>query len=456
MTPPLTLREIPSVDRILRDLGDVGLPRPLVTAVVRQTIAAERQRRAEGAAGTDVTAAARSAVDDLRLARLGPVINGTGILIHTNLGRSPLAPAAITAIATAAAGYTNLEIDLATGDRGGRAAYVERAMAALCGAEAAAVANNCAAALVLALRTLVTPNRPEVIVSRGELVQIGGGFRVPEILAASGAVLREVGTTNRTTAGDFAAAVGPRTALLLSVHRGNFYMAGFVADPTVAELSAVAKEAGVPFLVDLGTGAVFDVHAMLSGSVSTEDPEREPTPAEVIAGGADLVCFSGDKLFGGPQAGVIAGRADRVAAMKREPLFRALRCDKLVLSALQATVDLHLSGRAEALPIVRMMRATVDELRSRAEAIVAALGEVATVGVGRAQVGGGTMPRTVISSITVDVRPTTGSVDALAAALRRGDTPVVGYVGGDRLRIDLRTVLPEQDAGVVAAVRLAI
>ena len=465
MTPTPTFRDIPSVDRILRKLADVGLPRPVVTAAVRRAVADERRRRTDGAAPGDVIVAARAAVDDLRRARLGPVVNGTGILIHTNLGRSPLAPAAVRAVADAAAGYTNLEIDLTTGARGRRAAYLEQAMAVLCEAEAATVANNCAAALVLALKTLVTADRAEVVVSRGQLVQIGGGFRVPDVLAASGAVLREVGTTNRTTAADYAAAVGPRTAMLLSVHRGNFYMAGFVADPTAAELSAVAKQHDVPFVVDLGTGAVFDVRAAIHQQCpavrpsedGTEDvpPEREPTPAELVAAGADLVCFSGDKLLGGPQAGVVAGRADLVAAMKQEPLFRALRCDKLVMAALQATVDLHLSGRAGELPIVRMMRATVGELRVRAAAIVVSLGEGATAGVGRAQVGGGTMPRTVIPSVTVDVRPTAGSVDGLAAALRRGDPPVVGYIGGGRLRIDLRTVFPEQDAAVVAAVRVA-
>ncbi len=468
--PPLTFRDLPSVDRVLRELGDVGLPRPVVAAVVRRAVAAERRRRTDGSPAGDAVADARAAVDDLRRARLGPVINGTGILIHTNLGRSPLAPAAVAAVTAAAAGYTNLELDLTTGARGGRAAYVDHALSVLCAADAAVVVNNCAAGLVLALRTLVTADRPEVVVSRGQLVQIGGGFRVPDILAAAGATLREVGTTNRTTAADYAAAIGPRTCLVLAVHRGNFYMAGFVADPTTAELAAVAKRHGVPFMVDLGTGAVFDVQAAIgagpaaTGGPPDEDapalpPEREPTPAELVAAGVDVVCFSGDKLLGGPQAGVLAGRADLVAAMRRDPLFRALRCDKLVLSALQATVDLHLSGRAaDELPVLRMMRATADELRPRAEAIAAALAGAAvtaTVSPGRSQVGGGTMPRTVIPSVTLDLRPTAGPVDALAAALRRGAVPVVGYVAGGRLRIDLRTVFPHQDPAVAAAVRAA-
>ena len=216
----------------------------------------------------------------------------------------------------------------------------------------------------------------------------------------------------------------------------------------------MARSAGVPYMIDLGTGAVFDVATVICRWRTSRSVE--PTPAGLVGDGADLVCFSGDKLLGGPQAGVLAGRADLIAATKRDPLFRALRCDKLVLSALQATVDLHLSGRRDELPIVRMMRATVDELRARAEAIVARLGGVATVGAGRAQVGGGTMPRTVIPSVTVDVRPTAGSVDALAAALRRGTPAVVATVGGGRLRIDLRTVFPEQDPALVDAVRAAV
>jgi L-seryl-tRNA(Ser) seleniumtransferase len=466
-------RDIPSVDRLVRQLGDVALARPVVTAVVRRVVADERRRRGDGESGADVTAACRVAVDDLSRARLTPVINGTGILIHTNLGRSPLAAAAVDAVTVAAAGYTNLEIDLTTGERGGRAAYVEAALAVLCGAASATVANNCAAALVLALRAVVTQDRPEVVVSRGQLVQIGGGFRVPDILAASGATLREVGTTNRTTAADYAAATGPRTAMLLAVHRGNFYMAGFVADPTVVELSAVARQHEVPFMVDLGTGAVYDVQEHLRQSSAapprvppsddddTDDAaqpaEREPTPAELMAAGVDLVCFSGDKLLGGPQAGVLAGRPDLIAAVKRDPLFRAMRCDKLVLAALEATVDLHLSGRLGELPIVRMMRATTDQLRARAEAIVEALDGVdVQVAAGRSQVGGGTMPRTVIPSVTLAVRPAAGSVDGLAAALRRGALPVVGYVANGRLRIDLRTVFPEQDATLTAAILAAI
>jgi L-seryl-tRNA(Ser) seleniumtransferase len=249
--------------------------------------------------------------------------------------------------------------------------------------------------------------------------------------------------------------------MLLAVHRGNFYMAGFVADPTVAELSAVAKGAGVPFMFDLGTGAVFDVLGQLEPSVPPTDEdappaEREPTPAELVSAGVDVVCFSGDKLLGGPQAGVLAGRADLIAAMRRDPLFRALRCGRLVLSALQATVDLHLSGRPDELPIVRMMRATTDQLRARADAMVAALDGIdVRVVAGRSQVGGGTMPRTQIPSVTLAVRPAAGSVDDLAAALRRGAVPVVGYIAGGRLRIDLRTVFPEQDAAVVKAVKAA-
>ncbi len=460
-------RELPSVDRLVRSLADVDLPRAIVVATVRAGLAAERARRTAGEPPADVAADVGRAIAAVRQSRLRSVVNGTGVVLHTNLGRSPLAPAAVAAVAAAAAGYTNLELDLTTGARGGRAAYVERALALLCAAEAATVVNNCAAGLVLVLRGLIAPDRAEVIVSRGELVQIGGGFRIPDILATSGATLREVGTTNRTTAADYAAAVSPRTAMVLKVHRGNFYMAGFVAEPKPGELATVARAAGVPLVVDLGSGAAYDVTPSIateSAAVETEEgtapAEREPSPAEVVGGGADLVCFSGDKLFGGPQAGVVAGRRDLVERLGRDPLFRALRCDKLVLSALQATADVHLSGAAAAeLPIVRMLAATTGELRQRADAIVAeldGLAATATVVPTRGRVGGGTMPRTTVPSVAVALVPGRRPAADLAAALRRGDPAVLATVAAGRVRIDLRTVFPHEDAAVVAAVRRAV
>jgi L-seryl-tRNA(Ser) seleniumtransferase len=449
-----SLRSIPSVDRVLRDLGDTGIPRPAVVALVRRELARIREQAQSGATESDgVLPRIRATLDTLRRARIQPVINGTGILVHTNLGRSPLGPAVVRTLTDIASNYNNLEYDLTGGERGGRAAYLEHNLAVLCGAEAATVVNNCAAALVLTLRHFATPQRPEVIISRGELVQIGGGFRVPEILEASGATLREVGTTNKTSLDDYARAITDRTAMLLKVHRSNFYMGGFVDSPATEQLAELARAKGVPLVEDLGTGAVFDT-ATLGGG------EHEPTPAEVIARGVDLLTFSGDKLLGGPQAGVIAGNAKLVAAMKKEPFFRALRCDKLILSALQTTVDLHLSGQADReIPTYGMMHAPAEELTARAHQLVAALYNspvTASVGTGEGQIGGGTMPKTRIPSVTLDLLPRSMSLEDFAARLRLGTPPVVGYVSGGRFKLDLRTVFPRQDAEVIRAIPAAL
>ncbi|MBU6402631.1 MAG: L-seryl-tRNA(Sec) selenium transferase, partial [Verrucomicrobia bacterium] len=310
-TPVRVQRAIPAVEKVLQALGATDLPRPVVTAVVRRELAALRQ--AEKIPDYDaVLAGIRAALETLRRSRLQPVINGTGILVHTNLGRAPLGPAVVEALGTIAASYNNLEFDLSSGERGGRAGYLEQSLALLCGAEAATVVNNCAAALVLALRHFTAGARKEVILSRGELVQIGGGFRIPEILEASGAQLREVGTTNQTTLSDYAKAIGRSTAMLMKVHRSNFFMGGFVASPTTEELAALARQHRLPLVEDLGSGAMVDTGK--AGGV-----EHEPTPAEVLRRGVDLVCCSGDKLLGGPQAGIIAGRVKLVAALKREP-----------------------------------------------------------------------------------------------------------------------------------------
>ncbi len=326
MNPP-SLRAIPSVEKLRQALGPLDLPRPAVTALIRRELATLRGE-IEAAPAPDfaaVLARVRSALDRLRSSRLQPVINATGVIIHTNLGRVPLAAPAVEAIAGLAANYNNLEFDLARGERGARADYLEKNLALLCGAEAATVVNNCAAALVLIVRHFTRGAKKEVVISRGELVQIGGGFRIPDILEASGATLREVGTTNRTDAADYAAALGANTALVLKIHPSNFYQGGFTTAPPVAEIAALARKDRVPFVEDLGSGAV--------GATEGEAPgvEHERTLAEAVRDGADLVCSSGDKLFGGPQSGLIAGRAKRIAALKREPFFRAMRCDKLIL-----------------------------------------------------------------------------------------------------------------------------
>jgi len=449
------LRNIPAVEKVLQSLGPLDLPRPAVLPVVRRELAALREA-GEVPEFDAVLAGIRTALDKLRRSRIQPVINGTGVVIHTNLGRSPLSDAAVATLASIGANYNNLEYDPVTGERGGRASYLEHNLALLCGAEAATVVNNCAAALVLILRHCTAGARKEVIISRGELVQIGGGFRIPDILETSGATLREVGTTNKTTLRDYGRAIGKQTALILKVHRSNFFMGGFVESPTTEEISALAKKKRVPFVEDLGSGAVIETEKALGLA------HHEPTPGEVLRRGVELVCFSGDKLLGGPQAGIIAGRAKLVAACKREPFFRALRCDKLILATLQTVVDEYLhatSSSSLAAPIHSMLRATPEELRGRAEKICAALAGLpvkATVGAGKAQVGGGTLPQAVIESVTVDLLPQGRALADFAAKLRAGSPPVIGYVGGNKFKLDVRTVFPRQDEELVRCVRACL
>jgi L-seryl-tRNA(Ser) seleniumtransferase len=447
-----SLRAIPAVEKILQSLGEIGLPRPVVVALVRRELAALRS--AETVPEFDaVMRRVRSALNDLRLTRIQPVINGTGILIHTNLGRSPLGSQVTEALSNIAASYNNLEYDLASGARGGRAAYLEHNLALLCGAEAATVANNCAAALVLILRHFASGDKREVIISRGELVQIGGGFRIPEILEASGALLREVGATNKTSLSDYEKAIGAQTAMILKVHRSNFFMDGFVESPSTEEMSALAKQKRIPFVEDLGSGAMVETEAF-------QDLEHEPTPAEVLRRGVDLVCFSGDKLLGGPQAGIIAGKAKLIGALKREPFFRALRCDKLILTALQTSVDIYLSGSSgNSIPVLALLRVSNDELRRRAEKLAASLNGLpltASVGEGKAQIGGGTLPRSTIPSVTVDLVPAKLALPKFAARLRTGTLPVIGYISGARFKLDLRTIFPSQDKTVADAIAAAL
>jgi L-seryl-tRNA(Ser) seleniumtransferase len=397
-----------------------------------------------------IVAAIRSDLHRLRASRITPVINGTGILVHTNLGRAPLSTDSIRALTAIGAGYSTLEYSLADGARGGRATYLEHALAILCGGEAATVVNNNAAALVLILEYFCRAKSAasEVVISRGELLQIGGGFRIPEILEARGARLREVGTTNQTNVSDYSRAITRKTALILKVHRSNFFMDGFVDSPSTAELAALARKKRVSFVEDLGSGAMVPTE-------TTDGVEHEPTPAEALKQGVDLVCFSGDKLFGGPQAGIIVGRRRMIEALKREPLFRALRCDKLMLSALESTVDTYLRGDLRS-PVIEMMRVTTEELRGRAERIVAALdgGTLnVRVGTGRAQIGGGTLPRSALPSVTIEVSHATLGPQALAARLREQPEPVIAYVGRGSLKLDLRTIFPHQDASVVSALR---
>jgi L-seryl-tRNA(Ser) seleniumtransferase len=471
------LRGIPSVDKLVLALGDTGLPHPTVVATIRQELATLRKHGAIPAF-EDVLSHLRSALGTLRASRIQPVINGTGILVHTNFGRAPLGHAVMEAVSQIGSRYNNLEYALAEGGRGGRAAYLEQSLALLCGAEAATVVNNNASALVLILRHFCKDEaraangesrrqrdsaaKNQALVSRGELVQIGGGFRIPEILEASGARLREVGTTNSTSLTDFARAITRETALILKVHRSNFFMDGFVDSPPTEALAKLARDKRVPFVEDLGSGAM--IHTEIAPGL-----EHEPTPAEVLRHGVDLVCFSGDKLFGGPQAGIIVGKAKLVSALKREPLFRGLRCDKLILAALEATVDIYLRNSTDppetkdrlshpSIPLLAMLHISNNELRVRAGNIVAALDGLplkAEVGKGQSQIGGGALPRSMLLSTTVDISHNTLRPQELAARLRSHTPPVVGYIQRGQLKLDLRTVFPDQDAEIVAALRAA-
>ena len=456
----ISRRAIHSVTKVLDSLGEVDLPRPLIVTIVRQELSRIRAQD-EVPEFRSIVDLVRGELQKFRASQLQPIINGTGIVIHTNLGRSPLANEAAEALREIASSYNNLEHDLAPGERGHRGEYIERALALLCQAEAATVVNNCAAALVLIVRHFIrtkgsarsqrAPINPEVIISRGEMVQIGGGFRIGEILEAAGARLREVGATNKTTLADYSRAIGSQTALILKVHRSNFFMSGFVKSPASTEIASLARKKRIPFVEDLGRGAV----------IATEQIglyEHEPTPGEALKAGADLVCFSGDKLFGGPQAGIIVGRKRFVSTLKREPLFRALRCDKLIFAALQATLDLHLNQSTSAIPALALLQVPKDELRARAAAMFGRLRGLPlqiTIGRGKAKVGGGTLPRSLLSSITIDILPDNCSVQEFASMLRRSVPPIIGYITNERLKLDLRTIFPHQDDLVVDAIRAA-
>jgi L-seryl-tRNA(Ser) seleniumtransferase len=447
MTPR---RSIPAVGKLLDALGILDLPRPLVTRFVRQHLASVRGGDAVPPFD-QIVRDLREAIEHLARTRLQPLINGTGILIHTNFGRAPLGAAGMRALAEIGSNYNNLEYDLTTGARGKRGGYLEQSLALLCGSEAATVVNNCAAALVLIVHHF-TRKKPEIIISRGELVQIGGGFRIGEILEASGARLREVGATNKTALRDYEQAVGPATAMILKVHQSNFFIAGFAGSPPNEEIARLARAKRIPFVEDLGSGAVVATEKM--GLV-----DHEPTPNESLKAGADLVCFSGDKLLGGPQAGIIAGRARLIAALRGEPLFRALRCDKLIFAALTATADAHLRKAWEEIPVLRLLQTSTDALRMRADALVRQLRTLpvtARVAQSKAEIGGGALPRAVIPSIALELSSSTISPNELAHRLRQARPAVVGCIARNKFRIDLRTVFPTQDESIVIALEQAM
>jgi L-seryl-tRNA(Ser) seleniumtransferase len=459
--------------RMLPSVGDLLLSAPMqrlllsrshnsVVHAARSVLQQMREEIAQGAHSRDTLF---DAVANLPIAierelnrpprfSLRPVINATGVILHTNLGRAPLSELALRHLVEVAAGYCNLEFDFDTGERGSRDVHVESLILALLAKNAgtadaasnhrAIVVNNCAAATFLALHALAMGR--EVIVSRGELVEIGGGFRIPEILAESGAVLKEVGTTNRTRLSDYQSAISPNTGLILRVHRSNFSMEGFVEQPGLRELIELGKCAGIPVFHDQGTGLIQALESL--------GVDGEPLFLESLHLDCDLVAASGDKLLGGPQCGILVGRTELVNRIRANPLFRALRVDKLTYAALEATLAAYLSGSLESIPILRMLSLSAREIRDRCEQIVSRInsrGLAAEVIPAESVIGGGSAPRVRLDSFAVTLRHENLSADDLLAALRHADPPIVGRIADDRVLLDLRTVDSGSDGALIGA-----
>jgi L-seryl-tRNA(Ser) seleniumtransferase len=414
------LRGLPSVDELARAVED-----PLAVEAARSVLSRAREEIKQGFEPGDLVERVQDEIARTRRPVLRRVLNATGVILHTNLGRAPLAEAAIERVGDVARGYSNLEYDLSGGSRGSRQDHAAGLLRRLTGAEAALVVNNNAAAVLLALAALAEGR--EVVVSRGELIEIGDGFRIPDVLVRSGARLVEVGTTNRTRAGDYERAIGADTALLLRVHQSNFRVVGFTELPTLAELTVVARRHGLPLIDDLGSGVLLELR-------------DEPSARNSLAAGADLVCFSGDKLLGGPQAGIVLGRADLVERLRRHPLQRAMRADKLTLAALEGTLGLYLEPERalREVPVLRMLVEPGDRILERAQRLAERVDGSVEETVGR--VGGGALPLAELPSFACAVE------EELAAALREGDPPVVGIVRDGRLLLDCRTLTdPEVD-----------
>jgi L-seryl-tRNA(Ser) seleniumtransferase len=427
------LRELPSVDELIgrKELETLAAEhgRPLVTAAARAALARAREDVKAGFPAGDLVERAHGELQALLRPGLRRVLNATGVVVHTNLGRAPLAARALERVGEIAAGYSNLEYDVEAGARGSRQDHVAAALRELTGAEAAVVVNNNAAAVLLALAALAEGR--EVVVSRGELIEIGDGFRIPDVLARSGAALVEVGTTNRTRLGDYERAIGDRTSALLRVHQSNFRMVGFTEQPRAKDLARLAERHGLALVEDLGSGAL----------VETGD---EPTVRASVEAGAHVVTFSGDKLLGGPQAGIAVGRAGPIERMRRHPLQRALRPDKLTLAALEGTLAAYRAGSRE-LPVLRMLDEPAEAVRARAERLAGLTG--GTVERTTARPGGGALPLTEIESYACALPV------ELTAPLRHGDPAVVGIVRDGRLLLDCRTLAEGELDEIAAAVR---
>ncbi len=451
--PAAGARAIPSIDRLrqsdrVRALEARYGGSEVVAALRAETALLRSQLHVAGDAerrSSDTLIAALEDGTEARLASLfrpslRRVINATGVIVHTNLGRAPLAPRAATSVADLAGRYTNLEYDLERGTRGSRHQHAESLVCRLTGGDAAVVVNNNAAATLVALAALASSR--EVVISRGELVEIGGGFRIPDVMAQSGAVLREVGTTNRTRAADYAAAINERTAMILRVHPSNFRMEGFTERPSLESLVSLGQSFGVVVCEDLGSGNL----ATGEGSAVTAE---EPTVQASLSAGVDLVWFSGDKMLGGPQAGIIVGRAPLVERIRAHSLMRALRVDKMTYAALEATLLEYLAGRAGEVPVMRMMGMNTEEIERRCRWLAAQLegsGVETRVVEGASTIGGGSAPGALIPTRLLQVHQPGWSADRLDAAMRARDVPVIARIDHDRVVIDLRTVLPDEDA----------
>jgi len=441
MTDPR--RQLPSIDTLLAGPGVAALlaehPRALVVKAARAAVDAARLSGG-GAPSEGWDEAVRVAVRRLAESSLAPVINATGVVLHTNLGRAPLARAAIAAMTRVASGYAALEYDLGRGTRGSRHAHGRDLLVELTHAADALVVNNAAGALLLALSALVRGG--EAVVSRGELVEIGGSFRIPDIMARSGARLVEVGTTNRTHPQDYDRALTPDSKILLKVHRSNFQVTGFTADVAVVELAEMAHARGLACVYDLGSGLLLNLSEWgLSG---------EPTVPEAVAAGADLVVFSGDKLLGGPQAGILVGTEQAIAACRADPIARAVRADKLTLAALEATLALyrdHATARRE-IPVLRMLTEDLDDVKRRATAILQGVGGKGELIEGDSEVGGGSFPGAKLRTWLVGLPE-----ERLAERLRSFDPPIIARVAGSRVLFDARTIFPEQVETLIAALR---
>ena len=452
------LRQIPPVHEILRHAKLRGMERileqPFAARIVDQVVDELRAELRGDASERSRVELASVIADDVRrridaflTPSLRPLINATGVVLHTNLGRAPLPASAVDGARDIAASYSNLEFDAASGRRGKRDTHVARLLSELLGCEAAIVVNNNAAALLLVLNTLAEGG--EALVSRGEEIEIGDSFRIPEVMAKSGARIREVGTTNRTRIEDYRSAVVPETRLLLRVHPSNFTVVGFTERPSLAQFVALGRETGVPMLEDLGSGCI--------GDLTAAGLPDEPRPQRSIELGVDLVCFSGDKLLGGPQAGIVAGRKPLVERVRRNPLFRALRVDKLTLATLEWVLRAHLRGDMAGIPAWRMLRATDSELRERAEALTRRLGQDAVVPTAlESVVGGGSVPEGAMPSWGLRVTPAGASPRRLERQLREGAPSVVVRIEDDAVLLDLRTVFPEDDDKLAEALRGAL